>query len=351
MLRVGVNYPWINYDWDFGEPPRDLSGASWGRRAEWRGRLQSDLEHFRAMGMFGVRWWILGSGLLYGIGSDAPRRVRNQWTVPRVPRLSEAIVQDFTDALRGFRAAGMLLLPVFVDFPMFLDPVVSAAATPGYIKGGRAQLIADASVRRQFLERALQPLLDAARPYSDVLYGWDLINEPEWCARSPGLGIPRGPRPTVGRSDLLAFLRDGVRMINDAGFHSSVGFAHYGTLRAWQSIDLGVRLHQFHYYASPSIVPRHTFHPEYPVLVGEMATAPHRPWPDLASTERSPAARTDLLFNRLRHLEALGYPAAFVWAARDAVDISPVGQPQATTWDPNTWAQIRRFTTAQRTSL
>ena len=346
MLRVGVNYPWLNYDWDFGEPPRAASGAPWGPRAEWLGRLRSDLDRFREIGVFAVRWWILGSGLLYGTGPDAPRRIGTVWTVPRVPQLSKAIVQDFADALPFFRAAQMLLLPVFVDFLMFGHPGPEAAASPGYVKGGRAQLIADASVRRRFLERALQPLLEAARPYRDVVYGWDLINEPEWCVRSPGLGVARGPRPTVRRADMLGFLRDGVRMINDAGFRSSIGFARYGTLRAWQSVALGVRLHQFHYYGTPSSVPPHTFHLDYPIIVGEIATAPHHPWPDLASTEHLVDARTDLLFNRLRHLESKGYPAAFVWAARDPNDISPVGPPEAAAWNPNTWAQIRRFTAA-----
>lgn len=344
MLRVGVNYPWINYDWDFGEPPRDPSGAPWGPRAAWRGRLPSDLERFREIGAFAVRWWVLGSGLLYGTGPDAPRRVRGVWTVPSAPRLSDAIVADFADALPLFRSAGLLVLPVFVDFPMFLDPDPGATAAPGYVKGGRAQLMAQSPLRRQFLERALQPLLEAARPYADVIYGWDLINEPEWCVRSPGLGVPRGPRPTLRRLDMLAFLRDGLRMINDAGFRSSIGFAHHATLRAWQSIELGVRLHQFHYYGEPSSVPPHTFHPENPVIVGELAAAPHPGWPDLTVTEAPPAPSGDMLFNRLRHLDARGYPAAFVWPAREMPAMSSGEEPHAAWWDERAWGQIKRFT-------
>lgn len=344
MLRVGVNYPWLNYDWDFGEPPRDASGAAWGSRAEWRTRLQSDLAQFRAIGVFAVRWWILGSGLLYGTGPDAPRRIRNVWTIPRVPRLPDAIAEDFADALPLFRAARMLLLPVFVDFLMFLDPDTDAASMPGYVKGGRAQLLAEAAARRQFLERALQPLLEAARPYSDVIYAWDVINEPEWCVRNPGAAVPRSARPTVARSDMLAFLRDGVHTINRAGFRSTIGFADAATLAAWKSIELGVRVHQFHYYGGPSPVPPHTFHPDYPVIVGEIATAPHRPWLDLALTERLPETNPQLLFNRLRHLDEKGYPAAFVWAARESLTASSPGEPESVRWDENVRAQIRRFT-------
>ena len=320
MLRVGVNYPWVHYDWDFGEPPRDASGDPWGPRAEWRLRIQRDLEQFREIGMFAVRWWILGSGLLYGTGTDAPL-------------LPSAIVDDFASALPYFRAANIQLLPVFVDFAMFLD---AKAAAPGYAKGGRAALIADATLRACLLERALQPLLDAAGPYADVIYAWDLINEPEWCVRNPGGTVPRGTRPTLRRTAMLDFLREGVARINSAGFRSSIGFAHYQTLSAWRSIDLGVRLHQFHYYGAPPIVESHTFHPDYPIIVGELATASHRRWPELGFE--------DDLFNRLRHLDSKGYPAAFVWAGQDAMDVTPDGEAPAVAWDERSWEQIRRFT-------
>lgn len=320
MLRVGVNYPWIHYDWDFGEPPRDASGQPWGARAEWRLRLERDLERFREIGVFAVRWWIVGSGLLYGTGADAPP-------------LSPAIVDDFASVLPYFRAAQIQLLPVFADFTMFLEPT---AAAPGYVKGGRAALIADATKRALFLEHALQPLLDRASAYADVIYGWDLINEPEWCVRNPGRGVPRGARPTLQRTAMLAFLRDGVARINSAGFRSSIGFAHYQTLTAWRSIDLGVRLHQFHYYGSPAVVAPHAFHADYPIIVGEIATASHRPWPELGAQ--------DELFSRLRHLDAKGYPAAFVWAAQDATAVTPDGETPAVAWDEGSWEQIRRFT-------
>jgi hypothetical protein len=320
MLSVGVNYPWIHYDWDFGEPPRDASGRPWGPRAAWRDRIERDLERFREIGVFAVRWWILGSGLLYGTGADAPQ-------------LSTAIVEDFESALPYFRAAQILLLPVFVDFKMFLE---AEAAARGYVKGGRAALIANLTMRARFLERALQPLLDASRPYADVIYAWDLVNEPEWCVRNPGLHIPRGIRPTLRRSAMLAFLREGVARINGAGFRSSVGFAHYQTLTAWRSIDLGVRLHQFHYYGAPAVVEPHTFHPDYPIIVGELATASHRPWPELGSR--------DGLFNRLRHLEEKGYPSAFVWAAQDGATVTPDAEAPAAAWNDAAREQIRRFT-------
>ena len=135
---------------------------------------------------------------------------------------------------------------------------------------------------------------------------------------------------------MLAFLRDGVARINSAGFRSSVGFAHHQTLTAWRSIDLGVRLHQFHYYGAPVAIPTQTFHPDYPVIVGELATAPHRPWPELG--------HEDGLFNRLRHLEEKGYPSAFVWAAHDGVTVTPDREGPASVWDDATREQIRRFT-------
>src|SRR5262245_17179884 len=58
-FQVGINYPWIDYAWDFGDPP-----AAWvapPQLAEWRAKKRSqiveDFKSFRRMGLFAVRWF------------------------------------------------------------------------------------------------------------------------------------------------------------------------------------------------------------------------------------------------------------------------------------------------------
>ncbi|MBI3897486.1 MAG: hypothetical protein HY308_04215 [Gammaproteobacteria bacterium] len=338
-MQVGINYPWIHCDWDFGQPPVNSSGDAWGTRADWRSRIESDLEQYRQLGIFAVRWWVLGSGLLYGIGTEAPRLSSGSWQIASVPRLAQAVIDDFASALPFFRRANIKLMPVFADFRMFLDP--SGTATD-YVSGGRQQLISDSAQRPQFLRNALRALLEASRGFSDIIYAWDLCNEPEWCVRNPGSGVPRGSRPTLDLSSMLAFLREGVAMINSTGLRSSIGFASHATVDAWRSIELQVRLHQFHYYPHDLALPRHTFSAEYPLIIGEFASAPHRPWPELAEQERREPE--NIVCHRLQHAQSRGYPAAFIWSAEEHPSPPDPGQPQPVAWDDDTREQIRRFT-------
>jgi hypothetical protein len=346
-VEVGIDYPWLNYDWDFGNPPHGSGGEPWGRRAEWKDRLAADLKRFREIGIFAVRWWILGSGLAYGVGTDAPVRTGGKWTVPTVPQLSDAVLNDFRDALSYFRDANVRVLPVFADFRMFLDGETQSLA-PGYVKGGRYELVSDSVKRRQFLERALLPLLRTTKPFTDVIYGFELMNEPEWCVRDPGQGIQRGRSPTVDRSAMLGFLREGVAMINAAGLRSSIGFRNRTTIDAWASIQLRVQLHQFHYYPErlhwytrEPAVPTQNFSQEWPIFVGEFASAIHLPWPELSDVEnRDP---DNYVYHRLRLLASKGYPSAFIWSAEEHPQPPPENQPQPVAWNASVQAQIHRF--------
>ncbi|TXH71695.1 MAG: hypothetical protein E6Q88_07555 [Lysobacteraceae bacterium] len=333
-MRVGINYPWINYDWDFGIPPR-----GWGARAAWRSRLQRDLEGFRDLGIFAVRWWVLGSGLLYGVGRNAPRLARTSWQVPAVPQLPREIVEDFAAALPYFRRANIKLMPVFCDYKMFFAGEMTN--TTGYVKSGRQELISDAVKRGQFLRNALRPLLAACRGFEDLIYAWDLCNEPEWCVRNGGAGVPTDRRATLELPAMLAFLREGVVMINLAGFRSTIGFNHRTTVDAWGSIGLQVRLHQCHYYPHNEFLPRHTFSPEYPLIIGEFPSALYRPWPALAAAETRDAS--DRLLRRLRHLQSLGYPDAFIWSAQEPAPTPEGTDLQAVAWDEAARRQLRQF--------
>ena len=122
-------------------------------------------------------------------------------------------------------------------------------------------------------------------------------------------------------------------MINTAGFSSTVGFAAYPTLARWDSVDLGLSLHQFHYYGEPTEIPRQSFDPQWPLIVGEFATAVHRPWPELGP-------RQDVL-SRLRLLSAKDFPVAFLWSRNRAEEAA--SEP-AVDWSPRTRELVAEFT-------
>src|SRR5215470_16715131 len=86
-MLVGVNYPWIDYGWDFGDPPPAWVNTQ--HVAEWRERKREQIvTDFRAcaeMGLFAVRWFILADGLSYGVGEAAPKKVGHLWAFDPLP--------------------------------------------------------------------------------------------------------------------------------------------------------------------------------------------------------------------------------------------------------------------------
>ena len=78
-LLVGINYPWIDYGWDFGDPPAAWVHAqnlpAW--REQKRNRIVSDFTRLADLGLFAVRWFILPDGTNYGTGNEAPRQSNN----------------------------------------------------------------------------------------------------------------------------------------------------------------------------------------------------------------------------------------------------------------------------------
>lgn len=332
VMRVGINYAWLNYAWDFGPPPYHDDGTLWGDRAQWKTRIDDDLNTFRRLGIFAVRWFILGDGLTYGVGLNAPHRTsqvgrHEAWGFDPPTVLAAEFQEDFVELLERFRRADVQLLPSLIDF-YWCAPGVRFGNH--FVKGGRSDVMNDPSKRTIFLDVVLDRLLRLSQPYSNIIYAWELINEPEWCTprswlRGGGLDSIR----SVPFENMVAFIREGARRINEASFRSTVGFANYRSLRRWDSPGLNLTLHQFHYYGSPRALPPHRFN--RPAFIGEFATARHIPWSELSTND---------VYSRLRHIEGKGYPAAFLWSADDRA----VKQPGAVDWSESTQMGVQLYT-------
>jgi hypothetical protein len=337
FMELGINYPWIDYGWDFGDPPEEWVSAS--SRAEWRvekrQRIDNDLRRLATLGIDAIRWFILGDGTNYGMGAEAPQFSNGLWQFDPLPMnhpFYSQLREDFRFVLETCRTHRLKLLPSLIDFH-WAHPGEVVADGSGVVKGGRSQILTDPARSERFFAAVLDPLLQLSLGYREVIAAWELMNEPEWVVAPPWYQFWQKPDPdrTVGKGQMLDFLRAGVARINafeEGVFRSTVGFAFARTIREWG--ELGITLDQFHYYPMEN--------ERLPVglesaIVGEIATAAaFRPWPDL----REQAAQT--VSDRLRLLEKRGYRAAYLWSAGVGA-----GPEDATSWTAIEQQSVRDF--------
>jgi hypothetical protein len=321
-MQVGVNYPWFDYGWDFGLGPPPWRGERTTPR--WFDYVDEHLDRLRDLGISVVRWFILADGLTYGTGDDAPRP--DGGFDP--PALDAAFIAHFDELLQRFArtatadAPPLQLLPVLIDFHFCQESVPVDAA---WIKQGRADAIRDPVKRSRFLTAALDPLLQVSAVHADVIFAWELINEPDWITKGWHFS-PFGDSP-IPEEAMKEFLDEGKQRIRAAGFKPTVGFGSVDTLR--QS-GVTAEINQFHYYPDGrATLEPHRFDPQFPGILGEFATASTDRWPDLAPDAQAVADRLQLTAGR-------GYPLALPW--------SFLATDRHTAWTAAVEQDIRSFT-------
>jgi hypothetical protein len=340
-MEVGVNYPWFSYGWDFGPAPPGWRSSN---DPGWVPHIGQHLQHLAAIGISVVRWFILGDGLTYGTGADAPKLDRFAprdgacWRfVP--PALAREFQEDFEALLQSFAAqsAGphpVRLLPVLADYK-FCEPGVwpvggkdpairQSVRDEGSVKGGRAEAIT--TDRRRFIDQVLAPLLRLSSGYRDAIYAWDVFNEPEWVTN--GWHPDRRNDHPVNENEMRAFLEDSISAIRQAGFKSTIGFSMIETIR---QTGLHADINQFHHYTNGSrFLERNPFDPRYPGIIGEFATSTAEDtWPELRQ-------RSQRLLERLKLAESQGYALALAWSFQSA--------DRHTSWTPQAENDIECFT-------
>ena len=216
-MLVGINYPWIDYGWDFGGPPPEWVAcenlAAW--QAKKRKQIEEDFRLFAAQGICAVRWFIMADGLNYGMNAWAPRKAANGWTFDPLPAedlFYSRLVNDFEFVLQVCRNNNLKLFPSLIDFSWCWqgNPV---AGNSGIIKGGRYDIVRDPEKRQAFLDRILDPLLELCMRYLDSIYAWELINEPEWVVGNFLPWWKKDRDRMVTRKEMKAFIAEGIRRI------------------------------------------------------------------------------------------------------------------------------------------
>jgi hypothetical protein len=339
-MDAGVNYPWFTYGWDFGPAPPGWRSC---KDPEWVLPLGQQLQHLAALGISVVRWFILGDGLTYGAGPEAPKPDRSpardrSWRFDP-PALATEFLEHFEVLLQSFAAqcAGphaVRLLPVLADYKFCLPgmwPVIRqgiprqpGVPDEGWVKGGRVQAVT--TDRRRFIEQVLWPLLRLSCRYRDAIYAWDVFNEPEWVTN--GWHPDRKNDHPVNGSDMRLFLEDAMSAIREAGFKSTIGFGMIETIR---QTHLYADINQFHHYTDGSrALEPGPFDPHNPGVIGEFATSTAEDtWPELRQ-------RSQRILERLKLANDQGYALALAW--------SFLAADRHTSWTPQVENDIKCFT-------
>jgi hypothetical protein len=256
--KIGINIPWFHFDIDFGD--------SQHRPPPWVPLIDNEFVNLKSIGIEVVRWWLLCSGNIYPpIPFFATLSSPPGWQgtpFPAIPgkqvsaevgqptRLSDLFLEDFRLMLTRVAEAGLQVIPSLISFNFcFLNE--------GLNKGGRYGYLKDDAKRELFLSNVLQPLVNIVANeqcsttrgpvrYKDVVYAFEVMNEPEWCTDTWSPPSWSFRQSNVPYDKMTAFLRRGCQMINAAGLKSTVGYNARSTM--FNDSSVPVSIPQFHIY-------------------------------------------------------------------------------------------------------
>lgn len=226
---AGVNLPWLDYGCDFGANAWQPEGGL--ARPERRERLRPVLARLAAANVRYVRWfWLCDGRAGLRAGPDGEPL-----------GLDRRVVPDLESSLELLGEHGLRVMPVLLSF----DWLGRRQTVRGVDLRGRKVMVAEPDRRARLVERVFAPLLERFGT-SDVVFAWDLMNEPEWATRGAGGRVP-GARVSFWTMQL--FLRELAGCAREATRQPvTVGLA---SLRGLPLVrDLGLDFYQVHWYDS-----------------------------------------------------------------------------------------------------
>jgi hypothetical protein len=369
-LKVGFNLPYYNCGFDFGPDPGDYKKQD----PDWLTKLGPDLATLKSAGVDVVRWFLLANGYNYGFRPDyhasfTPKPFTPEQPAPGYippPKSDEVwwpsqpwwsfdppnppdprFVQHFQIALEIFRASNMQFIPSLIHHTFFwagrhfvFGPVKASPDEHDFSYSGRYDIANDSDKRKIFLETLLDPLLTVSEPYWDVIYAWEVMNEPTY---ANSILMPESGYVT--EATLTSFLTEAIDLITKHGLPSTVGHRWFSDLKKYPTGSKP----QIHFYAT-LLDP---FLPLTPLaFLGEFGSKDQsqgsggafdadqsKRWPEMLGDDEDPDT---FLQARLQQLEQLKYELALVWP-----DLGVPGS-NGLLLSPHKLDQIRKFTSGER---
>lgn len=344
-MKIGINYPWFDYGWDFGDAPPNWRDSQDGT-PNWavptnKDNIDNHLQFLVSQGISVVRWFVLADGLTYGTGQSAPKldSKSGQWHFdPPELNPDQGILYDFRVLLEKFLAVNsrcsdgplIQLLPVFMDFNFcfpglwpvgFNDENAKACFTdPGWVKQGRAEVITDSKKQKKFLDSALVPLLELSgdKKYRKLIYAWDIFNEPEMVTDFYGNNRFGQPIDPYAMAYFLQLARDDYIQSEKYHFDATIGFMKSGTA---SRTGLYCNKNQFHHYSGgcddlnnkkpPVALRKVNPQKDYKYILGEFATVSGSnvdEWPELPKDQS--------VYSRLKKAKEYNYDLVLPWCFR-----------------------------------
>eukprot|EP00727_Mastigamoeba_balamuthi_P002613 m51a1_g12349 putative non-processive endoglucanase (705) ;mRNA; f:536099-540417 len=289
--------PWAWTDPNFVLAPR------WAAKF---GAIKRELGEIRGRGARVVRWWLFAN-------SDV--LPASCWRGSAFVGLPVGYVDHVEEAVTYARSIGLLVYPSLMSFD--------------WGKGSRhhQEIFTDPAARRSWIDNAVVPIVERLRNNAGV-FGWDLMNEPEWVVDSADGGDPCTGCSRFRLADVKALLNGVLAMMRAKGARQpvSLGSASLKFLtqkRLWN--DMALDFWDFHWYswATSYFNPllreaSQVISPSKPVVIGEVM-------PNLAAdpilsngANRWCDGQTCTDHGRvLRQLAKLGYSGYMPWAWTD----------------------------------
>jgi hypothetical protein len=223
---VGVNLPWIRYGGDFGANAWHPAGGV--HLPERQVELETACARMADAGMDLVRWFVLADGRA-GLVERADGRIVG---------IDDHVRRDLEAALAILDRYKLRAICALTDYTL----CAPARVVAGVRTGGRRHLVARPADRDGFMAHVVEPLVASAGA-SDVVYAWDVINEPEWVTWREGT---RKFWRAVSPGTMRGFVAAVVDRIHAAGARATVGLASTRGLDLVRG--LGLDLYQVHWY-------------------------------------------------------------------------------------------------------
>lgn len=351
-MLVGFNYPWpANRYITIGPNIHER-----GKPQPWTQdqTMARNFEVLRNAGISVVRIWLMGDGKNYdGMVEFGFANNRGLfWDFHPPNKLHQLFLDDFEALLAICKSAQIQLIPVLLDFKFFDEPDRDNHYVRNHRPGieptsldfgqGRRAIASNPEFRGRFIHGTLEPLLEIAAKKKEVIYAFEIVNEPWWCI-APITGSLFGR--AMEKSDMTAFLLECCASVKKYKLPTTIGHRYLSDIyRTFSGVKVDHPQH--HYYATSPFLDglnAREASPRPAKILGEFGSItlrefedlkrrtekernPERkkimsrqvsdfelqknPWPGLIPQDNDPA---NVLEIRLRYLEARGYELAMIW--------------------------------------